>query len=289
MTPYAAQGTPRGVELDPGLPFYLDPFHKCLYRAGDRTPTDAQLLADARTHGLPRAGRELIFRLESHLWDASRLLFFPILGIVGLAAVLLHGRIPAGAERREYFRTWDLCAAISFLAGFGITFCLRFHGYKWELSRFLIPGVLTALVCLVFFAFEASRLLARGGARAMILLVLVVACTLAPIVEIVEVVVVHRSHHLSVPDLRERIDLLFRTREILPTGAGDYFPKAAPEGAQDVGPAADLRPAASRRLADGSGRPGLDGNPGAGPPPAVAVVERNVPVSRVIEGEGRVR
>src|SRR5262249_16729681 len=162
------------------------------------------------------------------------------------------------------------------------TFCLRFHGYKWELSRFLIPGVLTALVCLVFFAFEASRLLARGRARAMILLLLVVACTSAPIVAIVEVVVLigHRTH-FSVPDLRGRIGLLFRTREILP--------KAAPEGAQDVGPAADLRPAASRRLADGSGRPVLDGNPGAGAPPAAAVVEQNVPVSRVIEGEGRVR
>ena len=120
-------------------------------------------------------------------------------------------------------------------------------------------------------------LVARGGARAMILLVLVVACTFAPIFESVFVV----RRRLSQPNLRERIDLLFRTREILP--------EAAPEGAQDVGPAADLRPAASRPLADGSGRPVLDGTPGAAPPPAAAVVERNVPTSRVIEEEGRVR
>jgi hypothetical protein len=209
MTPYGAMG---GIQIDPGLPFFLDGFGKCVSQAGDRTPTVAQLLADARTQGLAKLRREIVFRLESQLWVSLRVLFFPILGIVGLAALLLDGRVAAGVRQREYFRFWDLCAAISFLAGFGITFGLSFHGYKWELSRFLIPGILTALICLVFFAYAAGMLVARGGVRATMLLVLVVSCTFAPILESAFIV----RRRLSEPNLRERIDLLFRTREILP-------------------------------------------------------------------------
>lgn len=101
------------------------------------------------------------FYLETHLWIALRILFFPIAGIVGLAA--LRG-LPESARLDRGSRDFWLRAAFaSFFPGFLASFWFIFHGYKWELGRFLLPGILTGLIGLVLAVNDIAERFPRLG------------------------------------------------------------------------------------------------------------------------------
>jgi hypothetical protein len=74
-------------------------------------------------------------------------------------------------------RRWGMVSAACILPAFAIALACTWSGYKWELTRFLIPGIVLGMMGLVVAADELTHRLRPGPARAAILLVL--AATLA--------------------------------------------------------------------------------------------------------------
>jgi hypothetical protein len=87
------------------------------------------------------------FYLESQLWMTLRLLFFPLAGILALSAFGLSSKSDALDARSRSF--WAQATIGSLFPGFVACFWFIYPGYKWELTRFLLPGVMTTLPALV--------------------------------------------------------------------------------------------------------------------------------------------
>lgn len=110
------------------------------------------------------------FLLETKIWLTLRIFFFPIVGLVGLAALQWRRE----AADRALLSRWLLTGAVALFAGIMATFWFLYHGFKWELTRFLLPGVITGLVAMIWFLHEASLGLSPRVRRGLWAAVLVV-------------------------------------------------------------------------------------------------------------------
>jgi hypothetical protein len=121
------------------------------------------------------------FYLETQLWMTLRLLFFPVAGIVVLALRLASEPEVFDAKTRSF---WTQVAIASLFPGFVACFWFIYHGYKWELTRFLLPGVVTALVGLVIVVYFVGVNAPRG--RRWLWAGLLVCGTLGPLTQLRE-------------------------------------------------------------------------------------------------------
>lgn len=98
------------------------------------------------------------FVLEEWVWSAVRTLFFPLIGIGGLLIGLIRKRINFGNDGLIYYST--LTTLVIFGGGLFVTYLFKLNGYKWELTRFLIPGLYLSMVSFVIYI---NKLVQKGS------------------------------------------------------------------------------------------------------------------------------
>jgi hypothetical protein len=143
------------------------------------------------------------FEVARNPLTAALVFGFPLLGIAVVGATSAARADPA-------LRGWWRLSAISLAAGFLVAYFLELGELKWWLTRFMVPGVAIALVCL---GFALLRLL-RGrslGAQAVVWLLVLAGATYGPLRE---AFLVARENFVEQPfqSLPGRLGLLVRTQ-----------------------------------------------------------------------------
>jgi len=98
-----------------------------------------------------------LYILEFNFWVSLKILFFPLFGLV--ISFLFKNIVRYDSGKRDlhlfyfYFKYFNI---LLFIIGFLISYFLILSGYKWELTRFLIPGVYTSMIIftIIFFSLK---------------------------------------------------------------------------------------------------------------------------------------
>lgn len=126
--------------------------------------------------------RAFLFWTETRFWETLRIFFFPILGMALATGIWLRRReLPPAIA--GWLPILSISAVVLFVPGYLLCFTLRYHGYKWELSRFVFPGVLVGLVCLVVALHLLIRPLASRPLRVSLWTLVLFAGTFGPVAE----------------------------------------------------------------------------------------------------------
>ncbi len=164
-----------------------------------------EVIAAARPAGKMELFRSAMLRIEMQGWEALRILFFPVLGL--LAGITLVSRpmsqTDAGASRVLVDRDTFLVAAawILLVPGVALAFLFSWNGFKHELNRFLYPGIVTAQTLLVVSAFRLSGTGAPVRRRAIVVAsaVLGLLGVAGPVIEMAFLI---NQRFLTTPGLR---------------------------------------------------------------------------------------
>lgn len=139
MSP-AGSGVYSGIQVYPGIPFYYG-------WMGNWESGLTPLLSFAKDYFASKLTLESflnksIWGLEQITVTSLRVLFFVIVGIFFLAYKFKLST-PLLNQNRELLtiNSIGMCGIIFFFVGLMPIFLLMLNGYKWELSRFLIPGI----------------------------------------------------------------------------------------------------------------------------------------------------
>jgi hypothetical protein len=86
----------------------------------------------------------VIWQLEQSFYTSLRVYFFPI---IGLLALWFMSKSKEGSAEfasniaRPSYKTLSALGGYTFIIGFVIAYSIQWNGYKWELSRLMIPGI----------------------------------------------------------------------------------------------------------------------------------------------------
>ena len=88
---------------------------------------------------------------ELNCWILLKIMFFPLLGLLSL--IILHKSkliFLDNLNTKIYISNFLIINFITFISGLALVFFVTLSGYKWELSRFLIPGIYLSMLSLGF-------------------------------------------------------------------------------------------------------------------------------------------
>lgn len=126
------------------------------------------------------------------------LLLFPLIGVI----YLIH--VSKKSFSDSYIKTIAYVGGATFILGFMIVFTFTLHNYKWELSRFLMPGIAIGMVG--FAILVMNGLASQGWIRyKMPAFFLLTASLIAPIAFIVQslnsnITQIYDGHRISVSE-----------------------------------------------------------------------------------------
>ena len=86
---------------------------------------------------------------ELNFWILLKIMFFPLLGLFSL--IILHKSkliFLDNSNTKIYISKFLMINFITFISGLALVFFVTLSGYKWELSRFLIPGIYLSMLSL---------------------------------------------------------------------------------------------------------------------------------------------
>lgn len=75
----------------------------------------------------------LLYALTALWWDSIHIIFWPLLGVLGIGLTAYHQR-----ENRE-ISLWAVAGLGTLAVGYPIAFFISLNAYKWALSRFAMP------------------------------------------------------------------------------------------------------------------------------------------------------
>lgn len=84
-----------------------------------------------------------LYHLEILWWDSIRIVFWPLMGILGMIYVVY-------VERKRQVMYWSLAGSITLGIGWILAFCLSYHEFKRELTRFMMPGYFLGMILIAF-------------------------------------------------------------------------------------------------------------------------------------------
>jgi hypothetical protein len=97
--------------------------------------------------------QELIWSFESNVWNAVRVSFFSIVGLIGLGLLVANKKRLKVLEESQFgdmdiniIKYFCVTGIVCFIVGFNIVFWFIYKGHKWELSRFLMNGYTFGLI-----------------------------------------------------------------------------------------------------------------------------------------------
>ena len=89
---------------------------------------------------------------ETNIWIAIRIMIVPFIGILGLWMLIFYkSKWDPPIFKKQRYKMFVLVNTLIIIPGFIIPFCFTLSGYKWELTRFLIPGIYMAMFSFVIF------------------------------------------------------------------------------------------------------------------------------------------
>jgi hypothetical protein len=89
---------------------------------------------------------------ETNIWIAIRIMIVPFIGILGLWMLIFYkSKWDPPIFKKQRYKMFVLVNTLIIVPGFIIPFCFTLSGYKWELTRFLIPGIYMAMFSFVIF------------------------------------------------------------------------------------------------------------------------------------------
>lgn len=120
-----------------------------------------------------------LWAIEERIWAGVRTTFWPMLGTVILLRQSRSRVCQGGNENgARGHRSLGVISAYFLSVGWIVSFPLSLGDYKWELSRFLIPGLYLGLVSLVVALFAWSQ--CGGRSRAVVSAILLSAVVIGP-------------------------------------------------------------------------------------------------------------
>jgi len=98
-----------------------------------------------------------MWQFESFLWDSLRIAFYPILGMILFGFFVILTTYTNCINKDIHLRYNYLLSAkniyfisiLSFVQGYFITFFWVISAFKWELTRFMIPGYCLGMILLI--------------------------------------------------------------------------------------------------------------------------------------------
>jgi len=203
----------RRLVIEPYLMFIYSHFGEMSFSIDMYKEDTETILAKRHAIGGKQAFRSIAFRIEVNLWESIRILFFPIAGIVLLWLAITFWKRKDIYRDDEIFFLKELVfsAFLTFILGYMIAFLVRYSHLKWELTRFLIPGVLLGVICMVLFLGFWVKSSTKRSLIVAICLGITFAATIGPIVEFC--FVFHDRYFLQTKNspLLQRIDVLVNT------------------------------------------------------------------------------
>lgn len=138
----------KGVIIYPGYPFHYDGIFG--WKSGQ-----TQLLEEALEYK-----KSLIKNISSFVWTLERVvinsivvLFFPIAGLIYLKKYRSNPKV-YNKNEVDYLYFFGL---LFFIFGLLISFPFSLNGYKWELSRFMIPGIAVGMLGFSLFVVNQMK------------------------------------------------------------------------------------------------------------------------------------
>lgn len=135
-----------GLKIIPGIPFYYGSMSSGWNFGNIDLLKAAQNILSEPDLKLAN----LIWTIESIFFNSVRVLSIPIIGIIFLIFHLKLNKVKFSFKDNEYFK-FCFITFLFFTIGFIINFFISFNGYKWEFSRFLIPGYFLSYIAFCLF------------------------------------------------------------------------------------------------------------------------------------------
>lgn len=156
----------RALNLSPGYQYYYDGISGW---KSDR----ALLLHKALEYkkNLPKDIASLVWTLERIVINSIVVLFFPMAGLIYLRKKC---KLESSLSEKSSFRYLYLFGILTFIIGLLISFPFSLNGYKWELSRFMIPGIAIGMLGFSLFIVNQMKRTAKNRVLAMTLSIMVI-------------------------------------------------------------------------------------------------------------------
>ncbi len=139
----------NSISIAPGVfhySQYIDTFHKDRY--------DSNIIEMAKSFK-NKDYRLVLLYLEDIFVMSLRMLFFPISGFILL--FLYSNKLIQDEENLYLVNFIKISGVVFFAVGFLISFSIAISGHKWELVRFLIPGIVLGLFSFILIAFLSFK------------------------------------------------------------------------------------------------------------------------------------
>ena len=139
----------NSISIAPGVfhySQYIDTFHKDRY--------DSNIIEMAKSFK-NKDYRVVLLYLEDIFVMSLRMLFFPISGFILL--FLYSNKLIQDEENLYLVNFIKISGVVFFAVGFLISFPIAISGHKWELVRFLIPGIVLGLFSFILIAFLSFK------------------------------------------------------------------------------------------------------------------------------------
>ncbi|UKJ08246.1 hypothetical protein [Solitalea lacus] len=201
-----------GIAINPGVPFFVGIGGAWEY--GNKNVITQVSDVKKQITSSPKLSLVVskILIIEQLVTNSLKVVFWPMLGIIGLILIIKTNTIKNGnLFSKQLALDYNKLIFVAFFVFFiGLIFNLFFSisGYKWELSRFLILGYFLGMICLVLclnFLFE-SRILSKWS-----LYFLMVLITIGPIVNSFAVIFVNIFYTNNRISFLEKINILINT------------------------------------------------------------------------------
>jgi hypothetical protein len=143
MSPSGTNG--QGLAIQPGIPFHFGWLGSWQNGWMPNLAFSEEYIKNGQ--GRLQFVNQIFWNLEQIFITSIRVQFFPIVGIFFMC-FCLHKIRGHGVANKESFQIKRTGFYGSVLLIFGFIFCFSFslNGYKWELSRFLIPGISIGMI-----------------------------------------------------------------------------------------------------------------------------------------------
>lgn len=139
----------NSISIFPGVLHYsqyIDTFHRDRY--------DSNIIEMAKSFK-NKDYRLVLLYLEDIFVMSLRMLFFPISGFILL--FLYSNKLIQDEENLYLVNFIKISGVVFFAVGFLISFSIAISGHKWELVRFLIPGIVLGLFSFILIAFLSFK------------------------------------------------------------------------------------------------------------------------------------
>ena len=154
------------VYPDPGYPFHYDGISG--WKSGQKP-----LLKKALEYkkNLPKDIASLVWTLERIVINSIVVLFFPVAGLIYLRKKC---KLESSLSEKSSFRYLYLFGILTFIIGLLISFPFSLNGYKWQLSRFMIPGIAIGMLGFSLFIINQMKRTAKNRVLAMTISIMVI-------------------------------------------------------------------------------------------------------------------